>query len=41
MGALAAAHRRAIARLADALSEMLTRFARGETPACPAPDQRR
>jgi len=41
MAGLAVAHRRAIARLADAISAVLARLARGETPACPALDQRR
>jgi uncharacterized protein len=41
IGALAVAHRRAIARLADAISGVLTRLARGETPACPALEDRR
>jgi uncharacterized lipoprotein YmbA len=41
MPALAAAHRRAIARLADAMALALARAARGETPACPALDERR
>jgi uncharacterized lipoprotein YmbA len=41
MSALAAAHRRAIARLADAIALVLARGARGETPACPALDVRR
>jgi uncharacterized lipoprotein YmbA len=41
IGAVAAAHRRAIARLADAISAVLARLARGETPACPALDERR
>ena len=41
MNALAAAHRRAIARLADAVALVLARLARGETPACPALDERR
>lgn len=41
MAALAAAHRRAIARLADALALSLAQAARGEMPTCPAPDERR
>jgi len=41
IAALAAAHRRAIARLADALALALAQAARGETPTCPPPDERR
>jgi hypothetical protein len=41
MSALAAAHRRAVARLGDAIAAALARPARGETPACPALDERR
>ena len=41
MTALAAAHRRAIARLADAVALVLARGARGEAPGCPALDERR
>jgi hypothetical protein len=41
MAALAAAHRRAVARLGDAIAVTLARLARGETPACPALDERR
>lgn len=41
MAALAAAHRRAIARLADGIALALARASRGETPACPALDERR
>ena len=37
--ALAAAHRRAVARLADAIGESLVAV-RGPAPACPAPDAR-
>jgi hypothetical protein len=41
LSALAAAHRRAIARLGDAIAAALAHLARGETPACPALDERR
>jgi hypothetical protein len=41
MSALAASHRHAIARLGDAIAAALARLARGETPTCPAPDERR
>ena len=40
MVALAEAHRRAIARLADALAVALGHAARGEPAACPKPDER-
>ena len=40
MAALAAAHRRAIARLADAIALALGQASRGETPACPPLDER-
>ena len=38
MPALAAAHRRAVARLGDALGDNLVRLRRGEAPMCPARD---
>ena len=38
MPALAAAHRRAVLRLAGALGESLQKLNQGETPACPARD---
>ena len=38
MNALAAAHRRAAARLADGIGESLTRLARGEPVVCPTSD---
>lgn len=41
MTGLADAHRRALARLADAIAQALPRAQRGETPACPALDERR
>ena len=41
LSALAPAHRRAIARLADAIAEALARVARGEPAACPSADERR
>jgi hypothetical protein len=41
LAALAAAHRRAIARLADAIAQALARAARGEPAACPPADERR
>jgi len=41
LAALAAAHRRAIARLADAIAEALARAARGEPAVCPPADERR
>jgi hypothetical protein len=41
MSALAAAHRRAVARLGDAIAAALARLGRGETPACPALDEQR
>jgi hypothetical protein len=41
MSALAAAHRRAVARLGDAIAAALAGLARGEPPACPALDERR
>jgi hypothetical protein len=40
MVALAEAHRRAVARLADGLAIALDRAARGEPAACPRPDER-
>ena len=39
LAALAPAHRRAIARLADAIAQALGRGARGEPAACPPPDR--
>lgn len=39
LAALAPAHRRAIARLADAIAQAIGRAARGEPAACPAPDR--
>jgi uncharacterized lipoprotein YmbA len=41
LATLAAAHRRAIARLADAIALAIGRAARGEPTACPPPDERR
>jgi len=38
---LAPAHRRAVARLADAIAQAIARTARGESAACPAADERR
>jgi uncharacterized lipoprotein YmbA len=38
--ALAAAHRRAVVRLADAIGDGLVRARRGEAPACPSLDDR-
>ena len=38
---IAPAHRRAIARLADAIAQAIGRAARGEPAACPAVDERR
>lgn len=35
---LAAAHRRAVARLGDAIAEALLKFSRNEAPSCPARD---
>jgi len=37
-GALAGAHRRAVARLADGIGAALKTLSRGERPVCPAPD---
>jgi uncharacterized lipoprotein YmbA len=39
--ALAAAHRKAVARLADAIAEVLASLSRGEPAPCPAADERR
>jgi uncharacterized lipoprotein YmbA len=41
MTGLAEAHRRAVARLADAIAQAVSRAQRAETPACPALDERR
>ena len=41
LAALAPAHRRAIARLADAIAQAIGRAARGEPAACPPLDERR
>jgi uncharacterized lipoprotein YmbA len=41
MPALAAAHRRAVARLGDAIGESLLRLRRGQTQTCPARDESR
>ncbi len=41
LAALAPAHRRAIARLADAIAQAVARAARGEPAACPPADERR
>nr|HET7860400.1 PqiC family protein [Caldimonas sp.] len=41
LAALAPAHRRAIARLADAIAAALARASRGEPAACPPADERR
>lgn len=38
MNALAAAHRRAVVRLADSIGDALVRSRRGEAPLCPASD---
>jgi uncharacterized lipoprotein YmbA len=41
LATLAAAHRRAIARLADALAQAVAGAARGQPAACPPPDEQR
>ena len=40
MGALAAAHRRAVVRLGDSIGAALDNAVRGQAPACPSPDAR-